>query len=135
MKNKLIVLAVAVLLFGAWHLGRAQGPVAATMSGFGPHTTCTTPVAGSYFLCMATDGIWVSNNGAAYFQLLVPVAVAGVTSVQQCNLAGANCGTPQVGTVVLKVPQSVTVSVPLVTSAATAPVITSTAVAPSATLQ
>ena len=60
---------------------KAQTPAAYTMSGAAAHTTCTTPVAGSYFLCVATDGIWVSNSGGAYFQIVPPAAqTAGVTS-------------------------------------------------------
>ena len=59
----------------------AQAAQAYTMAGGAAHTTCTTPVAGSYFLCVATDGVWVSNNGSAYFQIVPPASVvAGVTS-------------------------------------------------------
>ena len=78
------ILFLVLLLFGAsaemlhTHIVHAQGAGAGTFSGSGPHTSCTTPVAGSYFLCVATDGIWISNNGAAYFQVVAPSA--GVAS-------------------------------------------------------
>jgi hypothetical protein len=69
-----------------WHLEmhqvHAQSAQAYTMAGSAAHTTCVTPAVGSYFLCVATDGIWVSNNGAAYFQILPPTSTTGtVTSV------------------------------------------------------
>jgi hypothetical protein len=74
-----MLVAIALLCLVAWRMGRAQAPQAATFSGSAAHTTCLTPAAGSYFLCVASDGIWVSNNGGAYFQL-TPQASAGVTS-------------------------------------------------------
>jgi len=58
----------------------AQTAEAATFQGLAAHTTCLTPVTGSYFLCVASDGIWVSNNGAAYFQVVASSGTAGVTS-------------------------------------------------------
>jgi hypothetical protein len=75
-------MALTLILAGAYFTRsvRAQGAVAATFQGGGAHGTCTTPVAGSYFLCVATDGIWISNNGAAYFQVVAPSGTAGVTS-------------------------------------------------------
>jgi hypothetical protein len=86
---------VALLTLSA----KAQGPAAWTASGTGPHTTCTTPVAGSYFLCVATDGVYVSNNGGSYFQIMPPSsAVAGVTSLS------VNGGTPQTGAVAISIP-------------------------------
>ena len=79
-----IGLFVATLIVGAERLAvHAQSAQAYTMAGSAAHTTCLTPVVGSYFLCVATDGIWVSNNGATYFQILSPAAstVGTVTSV------------------------------------------------------
>src|SRR5271156_3638674 len=78
---KRILLFSVVLILGYVIGIRAQSPQAFTISGGGTHATCQTPVVGSYFLCAATDGIWVSNNGAAYFQVNPPSAVpAGVSS-------------------------------------------------------
>ena len=78
MKNKIILALLLILALGSG--GRTQTASAVTTQGGGPHTTCLTPVAGSYFFCVATDGVWVSNNGAAYFQVVAPAASA-VTSV------------------------------------------------------
>lgn len=119
MKNFLIGVAVAILAMGlVLRIARAQGASAATFSGSGPHTTCTTPVSGAYFLCIATDGVWVSNNGALYFQITAPSS-SGVTSVQTCNLAGTTCGTAVTGAVVLKIPSTGSVTVPAQTVSAT----------------
>jgi hypothetical protein len=80
MKNKLIILAVAILLFGAWHLGRAQSTTPFTViAGSLTHTSCPTVAASTTQFCFASDGLWQSLNGAAYVQLGTPVA-AGVTS-------------------------------------------------------
>jgi hypothetical protein len=127
MRYVLAILIIAVLAFGGgWLLHprpvAAQTPAAYTMSGAAAHTTCLTPATGAYFLCVASDGVWVSNNGAAYFQIVPQAGTVGVTSVQQCNLAGANCGTVQTGAVVLKVPQTVAITTPTVTTSATSSV-------------
>ena len=89
-----LVLVFAAAFAGNW-LGsvvHAQTAVALTIAGMAPHTTCLTPVAGQYYLCQATDGTWVSNNGGAYFQILPSTAVAGVTSWN--GLTGAVIYTP-----------------------------------------
>lgn len=82
MKNFLLGIIAAVLIALLTLSAKAQGPTAATSEGSGPHTTCTTPAVGHYYLCQAIDGIWVSNSGGAYFQLVPPsVVIGGVTSV------------------------------------------------------
>jgi hypothetical protein len=99
---KQIFYTVLILMLVGDYVDRkvqAQGPAAATISGGGPHTTCTTPVAGAYFLCPASDGIWVSNNGAPYFQIVAPASFSGITSIS------VNGGAPQPGpTVALTIP-------------------------------
>jgi hypothetical protein len=70
MKKLAIAVAFIVVAFLVGVSLRAQSPQAYTMSGGAAHTTCTTPASGAYFLCVATDGVWVSNNGAAYFQIV-----------------------------------------------------------------
>lgn len=101
----------------------AQSAAAYTMAGTASHSTCLTPAAGQYFLCVANDGIWVSNNGTAYFQITAPAASAGITSVNVCNALGANCSPAAVsnGAVNLNIPTKVTVAAPSVTSTAGAP--------------
>jgi hypothetical protein len=132
MKNKLIILAVLLLAFGAWQLGRAQSTTPFTVIAQSlSHTSCPAVIASTTQFCFANDGIWVSLNGAAY-AVVNTGATGGVTSVQQCNLAGASCGTAQTGAVVLKVPQTVTVTVANPTVSVTAPAVTATATAPSA---
>lgn len=100
----------------------AQSAVAFTMQGGGPHTTCATPATGSYFLCPATDGIWVSNNGSAYFQILPPVS--GVTGVTSWN--------GQTGAVIYNAPVPPVLSVNGKTGVV---VLGATATAPTVTLQ
>ena len=63
------------------HIVKAQSAQAATFQGGAAHSTCLTPATGSYFLCVATDGVWVSNNGAAYFQVTAPAASSGITGI------------------------------------------------------
>lgn len=81
LKGIFCIAVLCVLVLDVHDRVQAQTPVAATLQGSAAHTTCITPVAGQYFLCLATDGIWVSNNGAAYFQLLAAGATAGVQKV------------------------------------------------------
>jgi hypothetical protein len=99
MRNVLIAaLLIALLTFSA----RAQGPVAWTVSGAGLHTTCSTPVAGSYFLCVATDGVYVSNNGGAYFQIVPPSTASGTLTGISVN--GTAMVPTSAGVVALTVP-------------------------------
>lgn len=101
----LLALPFVVMAFLVGMVLRAQSPQAYTMQGTAAHTTCITPVAGSYFLCVATDGVWVSNSGGAYFQILPQAAqVAGVTSLS------VNGGAAQTGSVALTIPTKATSS-------------------------
>lgn len=87
--------AIVIFLILAFWLGRtrAQTAQAYTMSSSAVHTTCLAPAANAYYLCVASDGVWVSNNGAAYFQVTAPTApVASVTSWN--GLTGAVTYTP-----------------------------------------
>jgi hypothetical protein len=79
MKTKLAFAALLILLAGV--VGRTQSTSAGTLEGpAGSHLTCSTPTAGHYYLCTANDGVWVSNNGAAYFAITQNPA-GGVTSI------------------------------------------------------
>jgi hypothetical protein len=122
MKSLKIYMAFGLVL-AAWlatknlYRVHAQAPTgtAATLSSNGPHTTCQTPAAGSYFLCIASDGIFVSNNGGPYFQLTA--GGAGVTGI------AVNGGTLQSGNVNLTIPTAAT-------SVSTATITTSTTLTP-----
>ena len=78
----------------------AQGQTAMTMSGGAAHSTCLTPAAGSYFFCVATDGIWISNNGAAYFQITSGAGAPGPQGIQgpqgPAGPAGAPAASPTI---------------------------------------
>jgi hypothetical protein len=137
MRNKLVVLAIAVLLFGAWHLGRVQAQSTTpftVIAGSLTHTSCPAVAASTTQFCFANDGLWQSINGAAYVQL-TPGTAGGVTSVTVCNAAGASCGSAQTGAVSLNIPTKVTVTAPTTTVTNTAPTATATTTAPTATLQ
>jgi len=77
-------MAVVIALgFYARPTVQAQSAQAATFVGLAAHTTCLAPTAGAYYLCQATDGTWISNNGSPYFQVVAPTAVTGaVLSIQ-----------------------------------------------------
>jgi hypothetical protein len=112
-KKHWLGLALALAAFSApWVINlRAQtsNPWQATVSG--AHTLCA-PVSplGQGTYCFASDGLWVSQNGAAYVQLGA-AATAGVSSIAVCNAAGLVCGTPQTGAVSLSIPKTATVTV------------------------
>ncbi len=97
-RDKITFLWIAVLYFAAGfalqtknlRTVEAQNAQAATFVGAAAHTTCLTPVAGSYFLCVASDGVWVSNSGAAYFQLTAP----GVAATPSITLNGVTKNLP-----------------------------------------
>src|SRR5208337_26462 len=103
------IAALFGILIGAW-IVKAQSSAPFAI-GIGPTqvvANCPTPVVGTTFYCFAFDKEYQSQNGAAY---AVYGAAAGVVSVQQCNLAGTNCGAVQTGAAVIKTPQTVTVTV------------------------
>jgi len=70
----LAVIALALVIPSRPQKVEAQAAQAFTMSGSAAHTTCLTPAATAYYLCVASDGIFVSNAGAAYFQIVAPAA-------------------------------------------------------------
>ena len=79
MRNKLIVLAIAVMVFGAWRIGRAQSTTPFTVIAQSlTHTSCPAVIASTTQFCFASDGLWQSLSGAAYTQ--VGGGTAGVTS-------------------------------------------------------
>ena len=94
---------------------RAQSAVLQFTGAWAAHTACVVTV-GQTSLCLASDGVWQSINGAAFTQLGAAVTTAGgVTSVTVCNAAGAACGLPQTGVVQLSIPTKVTVTAPSAT--------------------
>jgi len=87
-----------------------------------------TPTTPSICVVGSAVYIWQSST-TGWFAPQPPAAGSSISSIQLCNLAGANCGTAQTGpNVVLKVPQSVAVTVGN-------PTVTATQGAVSATLQ
>jgi hypothetical protein len=82
MKKHWLGLLLAIAVFSVpWVINlRAQAPVPAQFSVIPAtlHTACTV-IATTTSYCFASDGLWVSLNGAAYTQIGV-VAVTGVSS-------------------------------------------------------
>jgi hypothetical protein len=132
-KFKWVALFVAAFLLGGLIRIKAQSlPVILLTAPAGSTlANCGTPTIPT--MCIVTPGVYVWQNATQGWFLVAPAAASGVSSVQQCNLAGANCGTAQTGAVVLKVPQTVSVTVANPTVAVAAPAVTATAAAPSAT--
>lgn len=79
MKRTILVVSILIagLLLG-WNL-KAQTPGPWQVGVTGLHTACTT-TAGATSYCFASDGLWVSLNGAAYVQVGTPTGTL-VTSV------------------------------------------------------
>lgn len=99
--KRLLVLAV-VFVLGAWTGAQSTtsqigSVVAAT------HTSCVVAVSTTQ-LCFATDGLWLSVNGAAYVQVQTGTVVTGVTSI------AVNGGLAQTGAVALTIPTKATSS-------------------------
>ncbi len=90
MKHIFTVLLAVLTLSVIGHLQSitAQNPdITPSQSSYvGSHTLCTLSVAGSSKVCQAADGVWVSENGAAYYKL-GPASSGGVTSFN--GLTGA----------------------------------------------
>ena len=105
-----VVAVLAGFLIGS-HVGvthaQATGAAVQFQAPGGAHTLCTVVPSTTAF-CFATDGFWQSINGAAFAQVGASGPV--VTSVSVCNAAGASCGTPLTGPVVLSIPTKVTVT-------------------------
>ena len=91
------ILTIAAIFFLGWYVGAQNttsqigSVVAAT------HTSCTV-TASTTQICFASDGLWLSVNGAAYVQVQTGAVVAGVTSIS------INGGTPVSGAVSFTVP-------------------------------
>jgi hypothetical protein len=93
------ILSIAAIFFLGWCVGaqtlappwQVGVPTAAT------HTACTV-TASTTQMCLASDGLWLSINGAAYVQVQTGAVVAGVTSIS------INGGTPVSGAVSFTVP-------------------------------
>jgi hypothetical protein len=80
--KKLALVAILALILGVW-FGRtvhAQTAVPWQVAVSGAHTLCTV-TAGVTQFCFASDGLWWSNNGAAYAQL----GAAGAPGVISVN--------------------------------------------------
>lgn len=98
--RKYLVLAYILALVLTYWAGRVFKVRAQTTAPWqvgvssATHTSCTV-VTGTTQYCFASDGLWVSLNGAAYVQVQTgtPVA-AGVTSFN--GLTGAVTYTPPV---------------------------------------
>lgn len=80
--RKLLVVAVVVFLAafaGNWVGVHAQTSQVLQVSGsWSTHTACALST-GQTTICLASDGLWLSLNGAAFTQL--GVAAPGVTSL------------------------------------------------------
>lgn len=93
-----IAIGILILLCGFW-LGHAQTTAPWQVGvGTATHTACTVIPATTQY-CFASDGLWVSLNGAAYVQVQIGAPVTGITSIT------VNGGTPLTGpAVVLTIP-------------------------------
>jgi hypothetical protein len=83
MKTNILIAAI-LLLSGIelYHVRavHAQTAGAVTFQGGGPHTTCATPVPGISQTCIASDGLYQSDNGGAYWRV-IQLTTSAVTSV------------------------------------------------------
>jgi selenophosphate synthetase-related protein len=94
---------IGIFLLGTW-IGHAQSTTSQIGSVVAAaHTSCTV-TASTTQVCFATDGLWLSVNGAAYVQVQTGAVVAGVTSI------AVNGGTPQTGVVSLTIPSKITIT-------------------------
>jgi hypothetical protein len=107
MRKALVVAGMyALVLAGALYFAvriahvHAQGAQAVTISGGAATSTCLTPVVGQTFLCIGSDDIKASWNGAPYVSLK-PGGAGGVTQIT------VNGGAPQTGNVALTIPTKV----------------------------
>ena len=76
--SALAIVAILLCCVGVLVRGQTTAPWQVSVSG--AHTLCTTlSPLGQATYCFASDGLWVSLNGAAYTQVGV-VAVTGVSS-------------------------------------------------------
>lgn len=109
----LILLAVLVGMETGRVVTHAQTTAVLQFSGsWSTHAACV-PTPAQTSVCLASDGLWQSINGAAFTQ--VGGAPTGVTSIAVCNAAGTSCGTPQTGAATVNVPKVATISASTVT--------------------
>lgn len=110
--RKLLRIIEAIALTAAFTLGcaswysraRAQTvlpPPWQVTVGPATHTACTVAPALTQ-MCLASDGLWLSVNGAAYVQVQTGTAVAGVTSIS------VNGSAPLSGAISLTIPSKAT---------------------------
>jgi len=129
-KTTVIILVLAALLLGGFVRSMAQSmPVSLIVAPAGSTlTNCGTPIIPS--LCVVATGVYVWQNATQGWFLAAPAAASsGIQSIKVCNLPGNICNTPLTGSsITLNIPQTVTVTAPVVTSNVTA-------TAPTATLQ
>jgi len=97
MKNKLLitVLLLDILVQLGGHIVHAQSAQAVTFQGGAASSTCLTPVVGQTMLCVGTDDIKGSWNGAAYVSLK-----PGAASAPTLTLNGTTKALPGPFTVV-----------------------------------
>jgi hypothetical protein len=117
-----VLLALAINISS----GKAQTPPTTyTIVAVGALANCAPVVVGQTQYCFPVEGLAVSVKGAAYVLVPLTTPVAGIQSIKVCNVPGTTCNTPLTGsTVTLNIPQTVTLTVPTVTSTATAPTAT-----------
>lgn len=97
-------LLLVITILGIWwsvqaHAQTVTPTTPMQLTFVGSHTSCQLSGQGQTNLCGAGDGVWLSVNGSAYFQVTAPVAVSGgVTSIS------INGGAAQSGAVTFKIP-------------------------------
>lgn len=92
--------AIAVIFFVGWCVGAQSFAPPSQIGGAlnpGPHTSCTV-TASQTQICLASDGLWLSINGAPYVQVQTGTAVVGVTSIS------VNGSAPLSGAISLTIP-------------------------------
>jgi len=97
---KILQTVLLLLVFGLLLASAVRGQGPGTIQSAGASSSCVLPPAGSSSICIAGDKILASTNGAAWVQIGVATAAAGVTSVS------VNGGTAQTGAVSLSIPSS-----------------------------
>jgi len=93
------LLAIAVIFLIGWYVGAQTlaPPWQVGVPNAATHTACTVAV-GLTQMCLASDGLWLSVNGAAYVQVQTGTSVVGVTSIS------VNGSAPLSGAISLTIP-------------------------------
>lgn len=97
MRKLFLVIGIAFLL--GWYV-RAQTlapPWQAGVPNAATHAACTVAV-GMTQMCLASDGLWLSVNGAAYAQVNTGGTIVGVSSIS------VNGSAPLSGAISLTIP-------------------------------